>query len=104
MELIGLIPVAPMALIWYLLKQKDDKQAKDIELLYNLHRSNEIKIAELRLDIATDHYPKSELDPKFDRLETAITSGLAEINRDLGNRFDRLSEALLRHIASNVKG
>lgn len=77
--------------LWYLLRQKDAKQQKDIELLWTKHDEDAQRLADLSLEIAKKHYERPELDGKFDRLDASIRDGL----RELGNKFDRLAEALI---------
>lgn len=99
LDYISLVPAAVMAVLWYLLRQKDSKQEKEITTLFKLHRDNEQAITNLRLLIAQEHYPKRELDIKFDKLETAIVSGLDKLNMNLGSKFDKLADALTEHVA-----
>ena len=77
--------------LWYLLRQKDAKQQKDIELLWTKHDEDAQRLTDLSLEIAKKHYERPELDGKFDRLEASIRDGL----KDLGAKFDRLAEALI---------
>lgn len=105
-DLIKLVIVGVGTVVWYLLKQKDDKQQKELEAiqaemkkafedLYTKHNSDVEKLRDLEVKIASDHYKKSELDQRFDRLETNIREGF----KSLGDRFDKLSSALLDHIS-----
>ena len=80
--------------VWYLLRQKDDQQAEAIALLFKKHDEDYAELQALKLQIASQHYVKGELDDKFDRLESAFRSGFAE----LGAKFDRLGETLVQHI------
>lgn len=98
LDYISLLPVAVLTVLWYLLRQKDAKQEEDITILFKLHRANEQAITNLRLLIASEHYPKRELDTKFDKLETAIVSGLDKLNTNLGAKFDKLADALTEHV------
>ena len=119
--LIGLFTV-----LWYLLRVKDEKQQKELHdfiqavetykevrklelekkfdllwtkqrddytILISKHDTDARELAELRERIAREHYVKQELDNKFDKLERAFTDGF----KDLGLKFDRLSEAIARH-------
>lgn len=81
------------SVIGYLLRRKDDEQAELIAKLFTKHDSNEAAIQAVRLQIASEHYHKNELDARFLRLEATFQKGFD----DLGRKFDRLSEALVRH-------
>lgn len=81
-------------ILWYLLKQKDEKQARDIDLLFKKHDLDVAALQELRIQIAEGHYKKTELDYKFDRIEMTITNSFSA----LGTKFDKLSEVLINHI------
>jgi len=88
-----------LIVLWYLLRAKDTQQQKSIDLLFRKHDEDSAALQDLKLQIAKTHYDKPELDQKFDRLETAIQDGM----RDLGTRFDRLSEILVKHITREEK-
>ena len=79
-------------LLWYLLQQKDEKQQKDIELLWTKHDLDARELDALRLQIASQHYVKSELDSKFDRMEETFRTGF----KDLGSKVDSLTSSLLK--------
>lgn len=81
--------------LWWLLRQKDAVQAKQIELLFSKHDEDAKALQDLRVQIASQHYVKSELDGKFDRLETAFRDGFGQ----LGQKFDKLSDVLTNHIS-----
>lgn len=83
-----------VAILWYLLKQKDDKQAAEIKLLFQKHDQDANALQELRMQIAEGHYKKQELDYKFDRIELAITNSFS----NLATKFDKLSDVLVAHI------
>ena len=69
------------------------KQRDDVAQLLAKHEVDVRELAELRERIAREHYVKQELDNKFDKLERAFTDGF----KDLGTKFDRLSEIITRH-------
>lgn len=77
--------------IGWFLRNKDEFQAKQIALLFMKHDDDAKALQDLRIQIASNHYVKQELDARFDRLESAFKQGFA----DLGGKFDRLSERLL---------
>ena len=93
-EFPALIAQGLFVVLWYLLRQKDVSQQKAIDLLFTKHDEDVNELQKLKFEIAKSHYDKPELDLKFDRLETAIQDGM----RDLGSRFDRLSEILVKHV------
>lgn len=77
--------------LWWLLKNKDERQEDSIKMLFEKHEEDAKKLEELKLEIARQHYIKPELDAKFDRLEISIKDGMHE----LGNKFDKLSSILI---------
>ena len=82
------------SLVGYFLKQKDDQQAAQIKLLFEKHDLDATALQDLRVQIASKHYERPELDAKFDKLECTFKEGF----RDLGSKFDKLSDALIEHI------
>lgn len=84
---------AVFSVIGYLLRRKDEEQEQQIKLLFSKHDSNAQALQDLRVQIARDHYQKGELDVRFDKLEAAFRAGFSE----LGMKFDRLSEVLMKH-------
>lgn len=91
-ELALLVITGFFIVLWWLLRQKDATQARQIDLLFTKHDDDAHRLAELELKIAANHYIKPELDAKFERLESSIREGM----RELGGKFDRLSEALIQ--------
>ena len=88
----GLITL--IGIVGFFLRQKDDKQAKEIALLFKKSDENAAAHGSLRLEIAKEHYMKGELDTRFAHLERTFKEGFDT----LGKKFDDLSIALLRHI------
>jgi nitrogenase molybdenum-iron protein alpha/beta subunit len=78
-DLLTLLPTALVSLLWYLLKQKDEKQQAEINTLFSKHDADVIELQSLKLQIADDHYKKVELNYKFDRLETAFIEGFKSL-------------------------
>lgn len=91
-EIVLAIVSAFFIVLWYLLQQKDSKQQKDIELLWTKHDMDAKELELLKLQIASQHYVKTELDSKFDRMEETFRSGF----KDLGTKVDQLTTALLK--------
>ena len=81
--------------LWYLLLQKDSKQQKDIELLWTKHDSDVTELQQLKLQIASQHYVKAELDQKFDRMDTSMRSGF----KVLSEKVEQLSKTLLTNFS-----
>ena len=86
---------ALVAVVAYLLRQKDEEQAKSIALLFKKHDEDVEKLKVLELKVATDHYIKPELDAKFDKMETTFRLGF----ESLGSKFDKLTDILVAHVA-----
>lgn len=84
--------------LWYLLQQKDAKQQKDIELLWEKHDDDVKQLQALQLHIASQHYIKAELDQKFDRMDATMRTGFEA----LGGKVDKLAETLLNHFRKEV--
>lgn len=91
-----------IAALAYFLRQKDEKQGKDIEqlsskidqqveLLWQKHDADAQDLSELRLHIASQHYVKTELDNRFDKMELAFKHGFHE----LGDKLDKLTNAVI---------
>jgi hypothetical protein len=98
---ISAVAAAALSVVAYLLKQKDEKQAKEIDalrahsdsqhaLLWQKHDQDARALAELRLHIASQHYVKTELDARFDRMEASFNHGF----HDLSGKLDKLIDAL----------
>ncbi len=102
-DLIGAIVAvligAIITIIRHQLNKRDEVQEAMIKDLYEKHQKDADKLVDLELKIAEKHYQKPELDQKFERLETAFNKGFD----DLGKRFDRLSDALLRNDTEHPK-
>lgn len=87
------------SVVWWLLRQKDEAQAKQIEVqegnietLFRKHDEDAKRLQDLELEIAKNHYLKNELDAKFDRMEAAFREGLGQ----LGAKFDKLADAIAK--------
>jgi len=76
--------------IGWFLRSKDEFQAKQIALLFVKHDEDAKALQDLRIQIASNHYVKQELDSRFDKLEAAFKSGF----NSLGDKFDRLADKL----------
>lgn len=76
--------------LWWLLRQKDYRQEKQIELLFQKHDDDAKRLQDLELEIAKNHYLKNELDAKFDKIENAFRDGM----KDMGDKIDKLVTVL----------
>jgi hypothetical protein len=95
-----------ISLLWYLIKQKDDKTSKAIELLWLKHDEDAKALTELHMSVVEEHYKKVELDLKFGKVESAIISAAERAERSsdvLAEKFDKLAETMIRHIAIEEK-
>lgn len=81
--------------VWYLLQQKDAQQAKDIATLWTKHDDDAQSLQDLRIQIAGRHYERSELDNKFDKLDSSITRGF----ENMALEFKQLSNTLIKHMS-----
>lgn len=65
---------------------------KESQKLFELHDVDATALSNLRLQIASEHYHKKELDARFDKLDTTFREGF----KDLGDRFDKFTAVLLK--------
>lgn len=80
--------------MWETLRRQNSAQQSQINLLFKKHDEDAERLEALRLEIATHHYVKGELDTRFDHLDRTFRDGFM----DLGKKFDRLSDLLINHI------
>ena len=106
------------SIIGWLLARKDDAQGKElqsqkedhekdisalrdaIKLLFAKHDADVNNLAEFKLHVAGKHYEAHTVDEKFDKLEGTFKDGF----RDMGSKFDRLADAMIRHIEADTNG
>lgn len=100
MELVMLGVGGVFAVLWYLLRQKDAKQGDDIGELYRLHHADELKLHELQLELAKNHYPKHELDQRFAQLDATLKGGF----KDLGVELKEVVKVLHDHMQQHHTG
>lgn len=84
-----------LGIIGFFLRQKDEAQGKQISALWLKHDEDAEALADLKERIAREHYVKTELDARFQRLEDAFQRGFQE----LGSKIDKLSEVLIQHLS-----
>ena len=97
---IGLAAMAGLGtLLWYLLTQKDSKQEEAIKLLWQKHDIDAKELENLKLQIASQHYVKAELDQKFNQMDATMRNGF----QILSGKVDELSKTLLTHFQGDGK-
>ena len=97
---IGLAVMAGLGtLLWYLLTQKDAKQEDAIKLLWQKHDIDAKELENLKLQIASQHYVKAELDQKFNQMDATMRNGF----QILSGKVDELSKTLLTHFQGDGK-
>ncbi len=76
--------------LWWLLRQKDEKQAQDIEKIYEAikdlyikHREDERDLYALRIKIAENHPPKQEIEKM-----------ISDMKQHFDQRFDQLLQVM----------
>ena len=93
---------ALMAVLWYLLKQKDEQNKKDIALLWQKHDEDVKALAKLELSIAGDHYRRDELDRRFDKLEQTFAAGFDKFVAQMeamSGELKQLRDSIIHHLA-----
>lgn len=85
--------------MWWLLRNKDSAQSDQIRTLFSKHDEDAEKLADLKLEIARQYYVKTELDPKFEKLEHTISEWFSL----LGAKFDMLNGAVSEHIRKDLQ-
>ncbi len=94
LEIIITVASGVISIIFWFLRQKDEQQANQIKLLFEKHDADAQALQDLRVQIASKHYERPELDAKFDKLELAIKEGFSGMRQD----FSKLSDVLIDHI------
>lgn len=100
LEVVMFLLATVVSLAGWLLRQKDAQQAEQIKLLFSKYDKVAQEILDLRIRIAERHYERQELDRKFEQLDHTFKEGFKE----LGIKFDRLSDTLLTHVSQETKG
>lgn len=88
-----------LAVIGFLIKDKLDKNAKEIALLFKKHDDDAAALVDLQREIDRDHYMKHELDAKFNQLDITMREGM----KALGDKFDALAKVLTEHMLAETK-
>lgn len=89
-EILNGLATAGVAVLWYLLRQKDQAQQASIDMLWEKHDADADALRRLELQVAGEHYKRAELDARFERLENAIREEM----RGLGRKFDAVATAI----------
>lgn len=87
------------SVLFWLLRNRDEAQAAQIKLLFEKHDADAQALQELRVQLASRHYEKPELDVRFRAMEDVTREGF----RDLGKKFDRLTDILTKHITEEER-
>lgn len=87
-------------ILWWFYRKRDEERGKQIELLFQKHDLDVKELDNLKLLIAKNHYERTDLDIKFEKMEDTFRRGF----ETLGNKFDRFSEAFTAHISKNGGG
>lgn len=99
---------AVFSVLWYLLRQKDAKQGDeiaeirrshkdDIDTLYKLHHKDAERLTAFELEIAKNHYPKGDLDKRFEQLDITIKAGFTSLGGDIKEMTKALHDHLKEH-------
>ncbi len=83
-----------IGLVGWLLSNKDAKQGHEIELLFKKHDEDAKALADLRIEIAKEHYLTHELDARFQSLQDTVKEEM----RRLGGQFEHLTNILIEHV------
>lgn len=97
MALLGIGITAVISVMGYLLAAKDTKQAADIETLFKLCHSQQAELAAYKLKIAENHYPKHELDQRFQQLNNTIDVGFKGLSQDVKEMTKTMHEHFKEH-------
>lgn len=55
----------------------------DIDILHRMHKEDVAKLDELQREVDREHYRKTELDSKFDKLDNSIQEGFKGLRADM---------------------
>lgn len=83
-----------VAVLGWLLANKDAKQANEIALLFKKHDDDAKALADLKLEIAKEHYLKHELDQRFQQLDATFREGFHGLRAE----FKELARVLIDHV------
>jgi hypothetical protein len=85
-----------IAIVGWLLANKDAKQAQEIALLFKKHDEDAAALASLRIEIAKEHYLKHELDSRFQQLDATFREGFNGLRAE----FKDLARILIEHVTN----
>lgn len=99
---------AALSVMGYLLSSKDRKQGEEIvaiktELksdtssLFNMCHKNKDEISAFQLRVAENHYPKHELDKRFEQLNGTISKGFEGLSQDMRDMTKTMNEHFREH-------
>lgn len=88
---------ALLTVVWWLLRQKDAAQEKeiaslkgDIKLLWDKHDVDVNRLTDLELKVASGYYEKRELDGRLDRFEQAVQGNIDRVLQ----KVEKLADAI----------
>lgn len=81
----------------WLLSSKDKKQGDDIDTLYSLCHAQQKELSEHKLKIAENHYPKHELDQRFQQLNITLAEGFRGLSSDVKEMTKMMHDHLREH-------
>lgn len=99
---IGAVFSVLLGLVGYLLRRQSDKQQKTLDELVSENVKRKLEIADMKTQLAREHYQKSELDMRFAGLKQSFTEGLDKVSGEVRTVVDAIHEltATMRtHIA-----
>ena len=77
------ILAAFIGIVRYQLNQKDEAQAKQIDMLFKKHDDDAERLQLLELNVAGRHYQKDEVDRLFDKFKNYLDERFATIENIL---------------------
>jgi hypothetical protein len=89
---IGLLGISIIVgVVGWLLKQKDQAQEKEIDLLWKKHDEDATALSTLKERVDREYYAKSELDTKMNAIRTEVHDGFRKIE----DKIDKLIDSMI---------
>lgn len=88
------------SIIGWLLSNKDKRQGEEIAKLFLLHDEDSKELRRLEREIDKDHYPKSELDIRFDKFDASVKEGFKSLSADIKELTKTLHDHVKEHRAN----
>ena len=80
------ILAAFIGIVRYQLNQKDEAQAKQIDMLFKKHDDDAERLQLLELNVASRHYQKDEVDRLFDRFKSYLDDKFISLEALIKNK------------------